>query len=407
MKKSVRMAFTDAVFVLPPCLNRRMATTTVTEAVEILEKAIADLEPELLPVESARRLLDEYARADKLVSYAKAVLARRIDDAAAVARAMGTSMGVAKKTLETGAALKDAPEVGDALAAGDISLDQAGEIAKAEQARPGSAGELLAMAQSESFHALKDQARRIKLEAEQHRALGDRQKEARSARSHIDELGMVDIHLRFQPHLGTPIRNRAEAEASRLYREAKKNGQQEPFERHLADAYAKMLQGHGKGHSKRPELVVLVSHGVAKRGWIDVKDGEVCKIPGVGPVHPQVAKEIAADAFLTGLFYDGKDLTRIRRWTRNIPVEVRLALELGRPPDFDGLKCVDCGNRFRNERDHVEPHNQRGPASTDNLEPRCNPCHKAKTERDRRAGKLTPPPPDEERAPPDGERDPP
>jgi hypothetical protein len=315
-------------------------------------------------------------------------------------------MGVAKKTLETGAALKDAPEVGSALAAGDISLDQAGEIAKAEQARPGSAGELLAMAQTESFHALKDQARRIKLEAEQHRALGDRQKEARSARSHIDELGMVDIHLRFQPHLGTPIRNRAEAEASRLYREAKKNGQQEPFERHLADAYAKMLQGHGKGHSKRPELVVLVSHGVAKRGWRDVKDGEYCKIPGVGPVAPEDAKKIADDAFLTGLFYDGVDLRNIRRWTRHIPIEVQQALQIGTPPDFDGIKCVDCSNRFRNERDHIEPRVAGGPSSTTNLEWRCDPCHEAKTQRDREAGKLTPPPPDARRGPPDGERGP-
>src|ERR671918_2722254 len=229
-----------------------MAGTTVTEEVEILEKAIADLEPELLPVDSARDLLDEYARADKLVSYAKAVLARRIDDAAAVARAMGTSMGVAKKTLETGSALKDAPEVGSALAAGDISLDQAGEIAGAEQAKPGSATELLAVAQTESFHALSDRARRIKLEAEQHRGLGDRQREARSARSHIDELGMVDIHLRFQPHLGTPIVNRADAEATRLYREAKKNGDAEPFERHLADAYARMLSGTGNGRTTRP-----------------------------------------------------------------------------------------------------------------------------------------------------------
>jgi len=36
-----------------------------------------------------------------------------------------------------------------------------------------------------------------------------------------------------------------------------------------------------------------------------------------------------------------------------------------------------------------------------NLEPRCRSCHQAKTERDRKAGKLTPPPP----AYPDRERE--
>src|ERR671918_770235 len=382
-----------------------MAGTTVTEEVEILEKAIADLEPELLPVESARRLLDEYARADKLVSYAKAVLARRIDDAAAVARSIGTSMGVAKKTLETGAALKDAPEVGDALASGDISLDQAGEIARAEHANPGSAGGGPEGGQEGGVHVLRDTARRVRLEAEQSRGLGDRQREARSARRYTDELGMVTINLRLQPHVGTPIVNRAEAEASRLYRAAKKNGDQEPFERHLADAYAEMLSGNGTGHSKRPELVVLVSHEVAKRGWKDVRDGEHCKIPGVGPVSPEVAKEIARDAFLSGVFYDAKDLRHFKRWTRNIPVEVQRALEIGTPPDFDGIKCVDCGNRFRNERDHVEPRNSGGPSSNGNLEWRCDPCHEQKTKRDRLAGKLTPPPPDDRRgSPPDAER---
>ena len=377
-----------------------MATTQIHDVVEGLEKANANLEPELLTTDSARRLLDEYARAEKLISYGKAVLAQRVDDAALVARATGTSIGKAKQTLETGVALKDAPEVGDALARGEVSLDQAGEIAKAEQASPGSAGDLLKVAKEESFNVLRDEARRVKLGAEQHRGLGERQREARRARSYTDELGMVTINLRLQPHVGTPIVNRAEAHAARLYRAAKKNGDQEPFERHLADAYAKMLSGNGTGHSKRPELVVLVSHEVAKRGWKDVRDGEHCKIPGVGPVSPEVAKEIARDAFLSGVFYDAKDLRHFKRWTRNIPVEVQRALEIGTPPDFDGIKCVDCGNRFRNERDHVEPRNSGGPSSNGNLDWRCNPCHEEKTKRDREAGKLPPPPPDDERGPP-------
>ena len=152
-----------------------------------------------------------------------------------------------------------------------------------------------------------------------------------------------------------------------------------------------MLASSGvPGHAKKAELVVLVSHGVAARGWTDVRDGELCKIPGVGPVPPEVAREIADDAFLTGVLYDGTDLRHMKRWTRNTPVEVRLALQLGKPPDFDGIKCVDCGKRLRTQDDHVEPHTRGGPASTDNLEPRCTRCHLAKTERDRRAGKLTP-----------------
>ena len=259
-----------------------MRFAEIDNALELLEKANSKLDPDAVSAAGANELLAKYARAEKLASYGRAVLAGRVD-AAAVARATGTSMGQAKKTVETGAALRDAPEVGDALARGEVSLDQAGEIAKAEQARPGSAGELLTVARAESFHVLREKARTIRLEAEQSRGLGERQKEARSARSYNDELGMVNIHLRLQPHVGTPIVNRAEAEADRLYKAAKKVDETEPFERHLADAYAQMLAGNGRGRTTRPELVVLVSHGVAKRGWTDVEDGETCKIPGGGP----------------------------------------------------------------------------------------------------------------------------
>ena len=136
---------------------------------------------------------------------------------------------------------------------------------------------------------------------------------------------------------------------------------------------------------------MLVSHSVAVRGWKDVRDGELCKIPGLGPVAPQVAGEIASDAFLNGVFFDGRDLRNFKRWSRDIPVEVRAALELGPPPDFDGIRCRDCGNHFRTEWDHVRPRVAHGPTSTTNLEPRCWSCHKAKTSRDRRAGKLRPP----------------
>lgn len=373
----------------------------VAEARVSLEKANAGLQAELLSVEQATELLAEYARTEKLACYGKTVLARRIDDASQLARASGTSLGKAKSTLETAQVLTEAEEVGEAFKSGAISLDQAQEIATAEQARPGSSSELLRVASDESFQVLRDKARTIVLEAEQTRGLAERQHDARSARSYRDQLGMVNLNLVLEPHVGTPIVNRAEAEAARLYRKAKEEGRYQPFERHLADAYAGLLSGGATiARSRRPELVVLVSHQIVTRGWDEVREGELCKIPGIGPLSPETARKIAGDAFLTGVFYDGKDLRQVRRWTRNTPVEVLLALELGHPPKFDGVKCTDCGKRFRTENDHLVPHCAGGPASCDNLEPRCWSCHRAKTEKDRRAGKLTPRAPDEERGPP-------
>ncbi|MGH3923694.1 MAG: hypothetical protein ACRDTT_12645, partial [Pseudonocardiaceae bacterium] len=333
-----------------------MEFSQVDEANELLEKANANLEPELLAAADARELLASYARTQRLAAFGVAALARKLDDASELARATGSSTGRARDTIATGKVLSGSAPLEDALKQGEVSLDQAAEIAKAEESAPGSAEDLVKVAQEESFHVLRDRARKTKLEAEQHHGLAERQHAARKARSHADELGMIHIHMELEPHVGAPIVTRAEAEAQRLARKAKAEGMKEPFECHLADAYAMMLSGGGKGRAKRPELVMLVSHEVAKRGWTDVREGEVCKIPGVGPVSPQVASEIAQDAFLNGVFFDGVDLRNFKRWSRDPSVEVRTALELGEPPEFEGVCCVDCGNRLRTEFDHVEPH---------------------------------------------------
>lgn len=367
-----------------------MELARLEEAVEVLEKANAGLEPDLLSIPDAKEHLRLYARVGRLATFGVAALARKLDDAPKLAQVTGTSIGKAKETLATSVVLGGSAPLNEALRRGDISIDQATEIARAEGASPGAAKELLQVAQEQPFHVLREKARKAKLEVEQRRDLASRQHAARSARSYSDDRGMIHVHLALEPHVGTPIVARSEAEAARLATAAKKAGTQEDFECHLADAYASLLSGAGKGRAKRPELVVLVSHGVAKRGWKDVGDGEVCKIPGIGPVSPQVAREIADDAFLSGVFYDGKDLRHFKRWTRHIPVEVAIALELGEPPDFDGVSCTDCGNRFRTEFDHVEPRAARGPTAHPNLKPRCYPCHQTKTKRDRRTGKLKP-----------------
>jgi hypothetical protein len=90
----------------------------------------------------ARRLLASYARAEKLAGFGVAALARKVDDAAEVARATGTSMGKAKAVVQTAKTMSQSDDLSAALQHGDISLDHAGEIAAAE---------LVAVTQTESF----------------------------------------------------------------------------------------------------------------------------------------------------------------------------------------------------------------------------------------------------------------
>ena len=68
-------------------------------------------------------------------------------------------MGAAKTVGSAGKTMSHSDELSAALRHGNISLDEAAEIAAAEESAPGAATELVAIAQTESFHVLKDKAR--------------------------------------------------------------------------------------------------------------------------------------------------------------------------------------------------------------------------------------------------------
>jgi hypothetical protein len=119
-----------------------MELTPIQEAVTWLEKANANLDPDLMSAGTARGEFALYAQAEMLVAYGKTMLARKLSDPAEVARTTGVSVDKAKATVDTAQTLSDAPEVCDAFRGGDISFDQASETARAEKAEPGAAAEL-------------------------------------------------------------------------------------------------------------------------------------------------------------------------------------------------------------------------------------------------------------------------
>jgi hypothetical protein len=366
------------------------------EAVRLLEKANAGLTPRLCTEADAEALLQWYARVERLAAYGKAVLSARIGDPTALSKASGTSIGKARQTIETARRVAAEPRLAEAARSAEVSLDQADEIARTAEVAPAAVDDLLTVARRDSFRTLRDRARNIRLDAEAGTGLAERQHRARRLRHHVNDLGMVHIEADLEPHVGAPIVERLEAEARRRARSVGRGGgdEAEPFDRYLADALPAVVAGEAKG-TGRAEVVVLVGHEVVTRGWRDVRPGEHCKIPGVGPIPPEAAQAIARDAFLSGVFFDGTDLRHFERWTRNIPTAVRLALQLGEPPQFDGPRCVDCGNHFRLEVDHLDPHAAGGPASVENTDLRCPPCHARKSAADRRAGRdrrRSPPP---------------
>jgi len=159
-------------------LETRTVQQDLADALALIERANAKLRPDELSRSEAHSLIDAFGRIVKLGGFGVASLSPILGDAAAVARVSGTSMGKAREAVATGTAIQTSPDLNAAMRQGSVSLDQAAEIARAEEAAPGSARSLVKLAQGEAFHVLKDKARKVKLEAEQHRDLATRQHEA-------------------------------------------------------------------------------------------------------------------------------------------------------------------------------------------------------------------------------------
>ena len=100
----------------------------------------------------------------------------------------------------------------------------------------------------------------------------------------------------------------------------------------------------GRRPAPRPPTAtvhVRVDHAALVRGHVE--PGELCEIPGVGPIPVEVARRLAVDSVLNVLVTDGVDVTTVAHSGRTIPAALRRAL-VERDPE-----CVvpGCDTRER------------------------------------------------------------
>jgi 5-methylcytosine-specific restriction endonuclease McrA len=90
------------------------------------------------------------------------------------------------------------------------------------------------------------------------------------------------------------------------------------------------------------------------------------------------------------VLHDGVAIHTVAHLGRRRPVHLKTALELGGPPDFDGVHCAEsgCDRTYHLQWDHKDPRANGGETSFENMQPLCPPHHVEKTERDRKAGLL-------------------
>ncbi|HEX3540494.1 MAG TPA: HNH endonuclease, partial [Acidimicrobiales bacterium] len=255
---------------------------------------------------------------------------------------------------------------------------------------------LVERAAGASLSELRDHCRRRRLQADDVDQAHRRQHAERAARHRQDDHGMTQLTALFPPELGVAVANRIDAEVDARLRQRKQHHQPpEPIDALRADAVADLILGRAITSGRRlgrPELILVCDISAYQRGH--TQPGETCHIIGAGPVPVTVARQLATDAFIKAVLHDGTKIDTVAHHrSRYQPAWLKTALQLGDHPDFTGVACTNCANRYGIDWDHQHPYANGGPTSLDNLHPLCWACHQQKTRQDRAAGLLKPAPP--------------
>jgi hypothetical protein len=300
-----------------------------------------------------------------------------------LANRSGTSQSKAKATLDASKRVKKQPKVADALAAGELSGEQASLITDAADANPDAEAELLAASRDKDLNGLRDACGRLK-------AAADKDPDGTRARLHRERYlrygkntdGGVSGSFKLAPdaaaRFDARFRPLVDAEAKRAAREDR----DDTIDQLSADALVAMAEATGDGSTTTTptQVNIIVDHEAMLRGR--VQGDECCEYTtsfGAMPVPVSVVQEILDDAFLVGLFHDGTDIASVIRWGRHVPAAVKDALRVR-----DDFTCSHpgCHRRARVQIDHTLPFGQDNPTSYDNLGLLCSFHHAEKTKTD-------------------------
>ena len=361
---------------------------SVDTALALLEEGLEQLDPDALEPAVARDLFEKFCRVERLGAAGKALSARRVANSGAwvdtgerspahwMASVAGSSVGRAVAVLQTAELLESLPETEAAYRRGRLSEPQVEEIASAAALFPESQEDLLAAAEIEPLVGLKRQCAwvraRARSEMERHEYLHRR----RQLRHWTDVEGAFRLDGRFTPESGAVILAALEPFKQRA---ALRAANREPAAAYAADA----LVAVAERSRCVPEDAVRPGPGAVVHVRVDysalirgrVGPGEICEVPGVGPIPVSAARNFVSDSFLAAIVADGEDIKAVSHLGRTIPERLRTAL-IERDP-----VCVvpGCAEHEDLEFDHIVPVHRRGRTSLENLARLCRWHHYLKT----------------------------
>lgn len=375
--------------------------TAVLEELEKVEARLAELagtlEPGALSPEAARSVLGGAAAIERRAAGLRLLVTRRAlvaapyqdeghrSEASWLAEQTRTSVPEAVQTIVTAQRLAELPATTDAVRRGDLSPLEVRTIAAAATADPSAESDLLEAVDSLSMRGFCDYARRVATVARDgdpgHRA---ELVSKRFVRWWTDTEGAFRLSGGFTPEEGMEMVTAIRSRTAHMADEATLAGRHgEPQAALDADALVSIVRGEERrstfrgpegGLKRRTDMILHTSLEALRRGSLE--DGEICEIPGVGPVPLRVAEHFMGGSILRSVITDGVDVATVTHLGRCVPAAVETALE------SRDRTCVvpGCEVSINLEIDHWQvPFAQGGPSELWNLCRLCRHHHRLKT----------------------------
>jgi hypothetical protein len=294
----------------------------------------------------AARLAGAAAEAERLCAAIKLGFAKRAADTNGwkrdshattseqwLARTSGCSEGQARDTLRTAERLAELPATEEGLRDGSLSMTQASLVSKAASANPASEGRLLRTARREGLHTLRDTADRVIAaatdETEAH-ATARRERHLRTWRRGLATHGSFSGPTEEVAELVRAL----EPLAKSRFDTARKAGERVAYEARMFDALIDLAKA-GRGAAGSNDEPATTADQPVTRIRVDLGrlldhdphcPGEVCEIPGVGPVPVAWARQILPYGLLELVITDGVDVRTVVTRTRYVPEALQVAI---------------------------------------------------------------------------------
>ncbi|MEX0665236.1 MAG: hypothetical protein WD598_10785 [Acidimicrobiia bacterium] len=278
---------------------------------------------------------------------------RRVSHAATpeqwFANVIGTSEHAAREVLTTAERLADLPATAEKLRAGELSLAQAAQVTAAAAFAPESETRMLSAAKR-GFRELRATKERVVVAAsDEHRLRKIAHDErhlstwTQGMATHGSFSGPTEHVADLLAALEPLTRVRFEA--------ARTSDQRESQAAYRFDALIALASGTAPEASpKRSEPVVRVNVGLQSLLDGCTLSGEVCEIPGVGPVPVAHARKVLQHGLLELVISDGVDVQTVVSTTRHVPKALKIAVDAR---DGGVCKIRDCDHSRAIERHHT------------------------------------------------------